>query len=996
MSSTAHINAINLQVMAEDEVAADKASGTYDANKAADSKYYLWQSQFQTIPMGMDGNPEQFAAKLREALPEVNTLRLPFNEFSFNPGGTLHEQYERFLTAAAQEGFQIILGYFGGDVQRYGAGESADTIHDALAGPIHDGMSEGWTSMLAWLNGHPDVKDAVWGYEIANEPATYARGADADADGSTRFQELYAQHIIELAAQIDAEADGTILVGGWRYSATFDELAVGDVGGLTALDAIRAAVGDDLVWSSHLYPGWAGTKNANDADALAEILESHYAPLGDDAVLVTETNGSGGVVDNIAEIDSPAFLFVRSYEWFAEQGIGLTWFPGAETGASNFVVIDPNGSLRFLHQSSLAHGMNAYSLDESPVEHEAGEAISTELVASRVRNESYQPAGQTFDDTDGIAFGFGYGGDDTITGTDTANDLIYGGTGNDILIGGAKDDHLFGQYGHDTLDGGAGDDHLFGGDGDDRLIAGSGADQMTGGAGADTFVGGAGGSADIVDFDYAAGDRYESGGRIYTLDAMIAEGLPADVLGDGSETDLMLDEIVFHRFFERHLSPVSGPVPGPVDGTEGDDLIDDSYRDVESNGVGTLNDTVSGGLGNDTIDGGTGNDVLYGDEGDDLINGADGADLLFGGRGFDTLWGGLGDDVLAGMKGVNLLFGGPGNDTLDAGQNGGTLYGDEGADLVQFNLSKGASHTAYGGAGIDSFVIELNGAERGGSVSLPDIDLSAERILVDGQDLSALVQERAAAGDPVLSQHPDGVIVHLSDTNTILLGGAEMTSVRAALGLDGPQPTVPDEDDLTGATPDAAGAYPTQAADDLYGSDGDDLLRGGGGDDRIVGMRGADTLYGGSGSDTLVGQNGDDVLCGGSGDDLLMGSKGCNLLYGGDGNDRIETGYHTDTVDGGAGDDVIVADLSRGGDHVLTGGAGADVFVFVGSDSRISSLTITDFDAAEDRIEFGTFPNSLEQLTVAEDGDAVVLMAADGDSLRFDGMTLSLIEALLI
>ncbi|WP_375260931.1 hypothetical protein [Palleronia sp.] len=994
MSSTAHINAINLQVIAEDQVAADKADGTHDVNKASDSKYYLWHSDFQTIPLGMDGEPEQFAAKLRSALSEVNTLRLPFNEFSFNADGTLHEQYERFLAAAADQGFQIILGYFGGDVQRYGSGESADTIYDALSGDIRDGMSQGWDRMLAWLSGHPEVKEAVWGYEIVNEPATYARGADADVAGSTRFQDLYAQHMIELAAKIDAGADGRILVGGWRYSAQFDELDTGNIDGLTALDAIRNALGEDLVWSSHLYPGWAGTSSATDADELGATLDAHFAPVSGDDILITETNASGGVVDNIAEIDSAAFLFARSYEWFAENGIGLSWFPGAETGASNFVVIDADGSLRFLHQNSLAHGMNAYSLDESPVEHAGNEAIETQLVAGQVRNESYQPEGQTFDDTDGIAYGFGYGGDDTITGSDTANDLIYGGTGNDLVTGGAKDDHLFGQYGHDTIDAGAGDDHLFGGEGDDRLIAGGGTDQMTGGAGADTFVGGAGGADDVVDFDYTQGDRYEDNGRLYTLDEMIAEGIPSDALGDGSETDLWLGGTTFHGFFEHHLSPVSGPVPGPADGSAGDDLIDDTYRDADGNGVSGLADTVSGGAGNDTIMGLSGDDVLYGDDGEDLIDGGDGADRLFAGRGADTLWGGLGDDFLAGMKSVNVLFGGPGDDTLDGGQNGGSYYGGEGNDLLQFSLIKGASHVAYGGAGIDSFAVTLGGAERGGTVTLHDIDLSVERITVEGQDLAALVQARQAAGEAALSQHSDGVLVHVSETNSVLLGAEDIATVRAALGMQVGSLSVSAEDDLAGIEPDARGTYATYTADYLVGTDGDDMLRGGGGDDEILGMLGSDTLHGGGGSDTLVAHGGNDVLYGDSGDDLLLGSKGSNRLYGGDGNDRIETGYHTDMVDAGAGNDVIVADLSRGGDHVLTGGAGGDVFVFVGSDDRISSVTITDFDATQDRIEFASFPSALTTLT--DQGSAVVLMAPDGDTVTFAGASLSAIEALLM
>lgn len=367
MTSTSDINMINLQVIAEDQIAIDKADGTYAANIASDPKYYFWHSEFQTIPIGMDGNPEQFAQKLRESLPQVNTLRMPFNEHSFNADGTLHEQYERFLSAAAAEGFEILFVYAGGEVQRGGNdAASADELYDALDGEIFDGMAEGWSSLLSWLDDNADVKDAVYGLEIANEPESYSVGGDLDGDTSDRFLELYGAHMIELAATIDASIDANILVGGWRYSASFAELDAGNIDGLTVIEAIRAAIGDDLVWSSHFYPGWAGTNGAETTEELEALLTAHFAALGDDLILITETNAPGSVVDNIDQIDSAAFLFARSYEWFAENGIGLGWFPGVETGSSNFVVIDANGTLRFLHQSSLAHGMNAYSLDEAP------------------------------------------------------------------------------------------------------------------------------------------------------------------------------------------------------------------------------------------------------------------------------------------------------------------------------------------------------------------------------------------------------------------------------------------------------------------------------------------------------------------------------------------------------------------------------------------------------------------------------------------------------
>ena len=181
MTSTSHLNIINLQVEAEDQIAIDRANGTYEANLAANSKYYLWQSDFQTIPTSMWGNPELYASRLRDALPEVTTLRLPFNTNSFNADGSLHPQYERFLEAAAKEGFNFIMVQMDGAAQGLtasGPGAYAQ-MRDALTGAVYDNMEQTWTTMLDWMDAHPSVRQAVYACEIVNEPPVNKPGAVA-------------------------------------------------------------------------------------------------------------------------------------------------------------------------------------------------------------------------------------------------------------------------------------------------------------------------------------------------------------------------------------------------------------------------------------------------------------------------------------------------------------------------------------------------------------------------------------------------------------------------------------------------------------------------------------------------------------------------------------------------------------------------------------------------------------------------------------------------
>jgi len=73
----------------------------------------------------------------------------------------------------------------------------------------------------------------------------------------------------------------------------------------------------------------------------------------------------------------------------------------------------------------------------------------------------------------------GGAGNDTIRGSNTSNnnifggddkDKLYGGDGNDVLDGGSSIDQLLGGLGADTLTGGTGNDKLTGGGGDDKFM----------------------------------------------------------------------------------------------------------------------------------------------------------------------------------------------------------------------------------------------------------------------------------------------------------------------------------------------------------------------------------------------------------------------------------------------------------------------------------------------------------------------------------------------
>ena len=620
-----------------------------------------WKSTDQMIPLGINGDPAVHLARLKEMMPHVNNLRLLFNDYSFNADGSLHPAYEAFLAAAAAQGYQITMLYSGGDVQNIGApgwvpnvGQTSATTgmtnaqaYVALQTQFVETQGS-WTKMLDWLDDYPAVKAAGGGRRAA----------------------------------------GKILVGGWGYNGDFATLNSTQINGQSALAYIKAAVGSNLVWSAHLYPGWAGTGNAADPVALAAMLDAHFAPLTGSNVVVTETNAVG-TVDDPSQADDIVDFFVASYEWFADNGIGIGWFPFNSTGASSMIWFD-SARLQVRHQHSLAHGMNAFSLGEAPAAHAGNQAVTVATTAVRLYNEAYQQAngddasqwdGNNGTDVGLIGWAFGYAGNDTLTGTAMSNDFMYGGTGNDSLSGLGGDDFLFGQDGNDTLRG-AGDDYMFGGRGNDLLISAGGRDYMTGGAGNDTFL--VDGANDVV--------REFANHGTDTIQTAVLTSISL-------ATRPNIENITY-----------TGTAAFTGTGNAAANLI--------ISGAG--NDRLTGAAGNDQLRGLAGNDSLYGGDGVDTLMGGAGADRLDGGAGSDwasylQATGAVNADQIAGRSAlqgeavgdvyvsIENLQGGAYNDTLRGDDGANQLRGEAGNDRF---WARGGNDTMPGGAGADVFAFE--------------------------------------------------------------------------------------------------------------------------------------------------------------------------------------------------------------------------------------------------------------------------------------------------
>lgn len=311
------------------------------------------------------------------------------------------------------------------------------------------------------------------------------------------------------------------------------------------------------------------------------------------------------------------------------------------------------------------------------------------------------------------------------------------------------------------------------------------------------------------------------------------------------------------------------------------------------------NDSITGDALPNLIDALAGNDTVNGLGGNDtLIGGADN-DFLFGADGNDILSGGLGNDQLVGDN-----FGGAGNDSLNGGAGSDTLNGGLGLD------------TLLGGAGDDLYSV--------GVFNIPITELANEGNDIVNSSVSFTLPTNVERLTLVGTGNTSGTG---NDLGNLMLGNAGNNNLSGAAGND-----------------------------TINGLDGNDTLRGGLGDDALFGGNGIDTVrVNASGAnivltDTSVTGEGTDSLNGIENAELFVfqtngisgninasaftkgsvtldGNSGSNNLLGSISSDFLDGEGAIDTLSGGGGNDTLNGGEGDGTD-VLTGGSGADRFLF--------------------------------------------------------------------
>ncbi|WP_107496458.1 calcium-binding protein [Thalassobius sp. I31.1] len=580
--------------------------------------------------------------------------------------------------------------------------------------------------------------------------------------------------------------------------------------------------------------------------------------------------------------------------------------------------------------------------------------------------------------------GITWDAEDSVVHYDNSSLLL---NGDFTVTGSSGDDHMTGA-GDGVLTGGLGDDTLIGGDGDvllgdsgdDYLISG-GNGGVHGGAGNDIIEAKTGDSIsgdanDTLTLDGVpiTGDIIEGNGSLIPYgDDLLADLKSRDVVifvtpsllqfhYDGTQASIIWDGYIVLNPDDSNFTPEGRFIRSTADATIGfqfgDFGIQPSGITGDPRAYGLVNDVRIADLPIGEI---TGSDPGSFDQNpdnflsdlhisyEDLSDYHDAAESL-GEDGFgDVIGGSSNDDTLSGSDGNERLRGGNGNDHLT------------------------------GGGGNDAFIF----ATGDGHDTISDFDPEQDQIFVDGGIISDLGNLPEGMTVTATSEQ---LILHYGsgDTITILSSPALISAYPELFGFTDTNVISGTEtaDVINGSFVDANGHVLNNTGQLLHGFSGDDLISAG---------DGSDLIFGGDGDDTIYGRKGWDTIYGGNGNDTISGNKGLNTLYGDAGNDTIYSGEHSSKLYGGTGDDTLVAHFKKNVHHTLTGGEGADSFVFnLGSTSKYSRATVTDFELGQDTLIIGGNEVDLQApgagIDVSQTDDGILVEFNDNEWVLLEGI----------
>ena len=495
------------------------------------------------------------------------------------------------------------------------------------------------------------------------------------------------------------------------------------------------------------------------------------------------------------------------------------------------------------------------------------------------------------------------------------NDFVRGFEGSDVIFGLGGADILDGGLGSDLLFGNEGNDSIFGGAGNDNLSGGTGGDQLNGGDGIDTaFYDGS--SAPVsVDLLFGALSGDANGDTLFGIENLTGSAFGDLLSGDNDANELL-----------------GGAGNDVLQGRGGADLIiggagvdTAAYFGLPA-GVAVSLLTNSG--GGDTLSeienliGTSFGDTLTGNDFANILNGDAGDDILIGGGGSDELFGVTGNDTYREVDGSDIVDEGIGDgvDTVEALVSFSLVNSAQVLGAIENLILLGTANINGTGNFLANVITGNSGANvlAGGSGNdRLDGGIGADRMFGGiGGDLY-IVDNPGDVADETGGDGIDGVSALVSFVlgagleNLTLLGGAAINGTGNSL------------------------------ANTIIGNTAANVLDGG---------EGADTLRGLAGDDTYVVDNAADAV-----DENAVGSSGVDTVLAST-SFALGNGVENLTLTGaaaiaGTGNELGNTITGNGATNVLTGGLGADRFLFGSALNKKTNVdTIADYSTLDDTI----------------------------------------------
>lgn len=585
--------------------------------------------------------------------------------------------------------------------------------------------------------------------------------------------------------------------------------------------------------------------------------------------------------------------------------------------------------------------------------------------------------------TTGFVYEDGLGGADIVTNIESLD-----GTGfNDILIGNSGINNLNGGSGVDYIEGAAGLDSLNGGSGNDTIgykLSTSGVNiNLTTGVGTDGF----GNTENLTAFENIYGSAYNDTLTGNSGSNVLTGGAGNDTIDGGASNDSIM--------YEDAASGINVNLAANT-ASDGDGGTDTLYN-IERVFGSLYADTITADSLDNYLDGKAGNDSLYGADGADTLLGGSGNDLIDGGNGADTvsytiatsgvavnLTTGIANDGDGGtdtLTSVETVIGSSFNDVIIGDSLANTMQGENGDDRF---YGAGGNDIIYGGNGSDT--ADYRTAASAITVTL----VSGYFSVTDGDGGTDTLYQL----ENVFGSAYNDVIAGTTGDN-FMSGGAGNDSMNGNNGIDTlsylEASSAVTVNLMTGTASDGDGGTDSILnIENIIGSNYDDI---------ITGFNFGNQLYGGAGNDILNGNNGTDLLDGGDGVDTASYSSAAaartiNLaggtatgtstahtlvnienVVGSNYNDTITGNAQANKIEAGDGNDNL---YGAGGLDILTGGSGADTFIFEANTAFGNVDTITDFNAgAGDKLDIANILEGFYEYGVDFITD-FILMTDDG------------------